>query len=502
MKAKMTVNKAFEIGKIDPRIYGSFLEHMGRAVYSGIYEPGHKTADSGGFRDDVKELVRELNVPIIRYPGGNFLSGYNWEDGIGPAESRPKKLDLAWKTVETNEVGLHEFVNWANEVGAETNMAVNLGTRGPDEARNIVEYCNHPGGSYWSDLRRKNGAEAPFKIKTWCLGNEMDGSWQIGSKTAEEYGRAACETAKVMKWVDPEIELVVCGSSGAGMPTFAAWEATVLEHTYEHVDYLSLHSYYGNQKNDVANYLAFSVGMDRFIKSVTAICDYIKAKKKSDKVMYLSFDEWNIWYHSNEQDSKNEPWQQSPPILEDIYNFEDALLLGCLLITLLKNSDRVKIACLAQLVNVIAPIMTEKGGDSWRQATFYPFALTSKHGRGTVLRHNLNVPAYDCDDFKDVPFVESVAIHNESEIVIFAVNRSADERVEFSAELQGFSPVGIAEFSEISGHDVKQTNTKNACPVAPKSSDAASVNGNRVTAGLNPLSWNMIRVGVAESEAE
>ena len=496
MTAKMTVNSAFEISKIDPRIYGSFLEHMGRAVYSGIYEPGHSTADEKGFREDVKELVRELNTPIIRYPGGNFLSGYNWEDGIGV--NRPKKLDLAWKTVETNEVGLHEFINWAREVGSEVNMAVNLGTRGVDEARNIVEYCNHPGGSYWSDLRRKNGEEAPFKIKTWCLGNEMDGNWQIGSKTAEEYGRLAAETAKVMKWVDPEIELVVCGSSAEGMQTFAAWEATVLEHTYEHVDYLSLHGYYGNQKNDLQNYLAMSVGMDRFIKSVAAICDYIKAKKRSTKTMHLSFDEWNIWYHSHEKDEKNEPWQQSPPILEDIYNFEDALLLGCLLITLLKNSDRVKIACLAQLVNVIAPIMTEKDGATWRQATFYPFAMTAAHGHGTVLRHNLDVAEYDCADFKAVPFVESVAIHNaeKNEIVIFAVNRSTDESIEFSAELQGFNPANILEFSEISGHDIKQTNTKDSCPVAPKTSQSSSINGNNLAATLQPLSWNMIRVGL------
>ncbi|MCL2387196.1 MAG: alpha-N-arabinofuranosidase [Defluviitaleaceae bacterium] len=496
MKAKMTVNKAFTISEIDPRMYGSFLEHMGRAVYSGIYEPTHATADKNGFREDVKALVKELKTPIIRYPGGNFLSGYNWEDGIGPVESRPKRLDLAWKTVETNEVGLHEFMNWAKEVGSEVNMAINLGTRGIDAARNIVEYCNHPSGTYWSDLRRKHGAEAPFKIKTWCLGNEMDGNWQIGSKTAEEYGRLAAEAAKVMKWVDPEIELVVCGSSGLGMPTFASWEATVLEHTYEHVDYLSLHSYYGNPKNDLQNYLAMSVGMDRFIKSVVAICDYIKAKKRSDKVLNLSFDEWNIWYHSHAKDSKNEPWQQSPPILEDIYNFEDALLLGCLLITLLKNSDRVKIACLAQLVNVIAPIMTEKNGAAWKQATFYPFMQTAHHGHGTVLRHNLEVPDYDCDEYKAVPYVESVAIHNpqKNEVVIFVVNRSKDESIDFSAELQGFEIKNVLEFSEISGHDIKQTNTKDACPIAPKAAQQASVNGNILSATLSALSWNVIRV--------
>ncbi|MCL2360658.1 MAG: alpha-N-arabinofuranosidase [Defluviitaleaceae bacterium] len=498
MKAKMTVNNAFTISEIDPRIYGSFLEHMGRAVYSGIYEPGHVTADANGFRNDVKALVKELKTPIIRYPGGNFLSGYNWEDGIGPVEKRPPRLDLAWKTVETNEVGLHEFCDWAREVGSEVNMAINLGTRGVDAARNIVEYCNHPGGTYWSNLRRANGAEAPFKIKTWCLGNEMDGPWQIGSKTAEEYGRIAAEAAKVMKWVDPSIELVVCGSSGSGMPTFAAWEATVLEHTYEYVDYLSLHSYYNNTKDDLPNYLAMSEGMDRFIKSVVAICDYIKAKKRSEKVLKLSFDEWNIWYHSHKKDSKREPWGVAPPILQDIYNFEDALLLGCLLITLIKNSDRVKIACLAQLVNVIAPIMTEKGGPVWRQTIFYPFMQAAHHGHGTVLRHNIDVPTYDCDEFKTVPYVESTVIYNrdKNEVVVFAVNRSTDERMDFAVELQGFTPKDIIEHSEISGHDIKQTNTKNDGRVSPKVAQAAEVNGNQLNAKLKPLSWNMIRVKV------
>ena len=498
MEAKMTVNKEFIISEIDSRIYGSFLEHMGRAIYSGIYEPGHETADKNGFREDVKALVRELKVPLIRYPGGNFVSGYNWEDGVGPLAERPKRLDLAWKTVESNEVGLHEFMTWANEVGSEVNMAVNLGTGGVDAARNLVEYANHPGGTYYSDMRRRNGAEAPFKIKTWCLGNEMDGPWQIGSKTAEEYGRLAAETAKVMKWVDPEIELVVCGSSGPSMPTFASWEATVLEHTYDYVDYLSLHSYYGNQKDNLKNYLAMSEGMDRFIKSVAAICDYVKAKKKSDKVINLSFDEWNIWYHSNEKDSKNEPWQQSPPILEDVYNFEDTLLLGCLLITLLKNCDRVKIACIAQLVNVIAPIMTEKGGKAWRQTIFYPFMQAANHGHGTVLRHNIAVASYDADDYKAVPFLEAVSIFNseKDEVIIFAVNRSVSDNIDFSLALQGFTPSKVLEFSEISGFDVKKVNDKDCCDVIPQTGDSVSITEHQLNATLKPLSFNLLRIKV------
>ena len=498
MKAKMMINKAFEISKIDPRIYGSFVEHMGRCVYEGIYEPTHPTADAKGFRNDVKELVKELNTPLLRYPGGNFLSGYDWEDGIGPREDRPKRLDLAWKTIETNEVGLHEFIEWAEEQGAEVNMAVNLGTKGMEDARNIIEYCNFEGGTYWSDLRKKNGAEKPFKIKTWCLGNEMDGPWQTGAKTAEEYGRLAAETAKIMKWVDEDIELVACGSSSSEMPTFASWEAEVLEHTYEYVDYLSLHQYYGNRDNDLENYLAQSVRMDRFIGSVVAICDYIKAKKRTDKVMYLSFDEWNVWYHSNEQDSKNEPWQVAPPILQDVYNFEDALLLGSLLITLLRNSDRVKIACLAQLVNVIAPIMTEKDGDVWRQTTFYPFAQAANHGHGTALRPVIESATYDSREYKEVPFLDSIAVHNEEakEIVIFAVNRSVEEEMNLSVGLEGFDLGSIVEFSEMSGYDVKQTNTKDNGAVVPKTSDRAELNENDLTATLAPLSWNMIRIAL------
>ena len=499
MQAKMVVNRTFTIDKVDKRIYGSFVEHLGRCVYTGIYEPGHPAADELGFRGDVKELVKELNVPLIRYPGGNFVSGYNWEDGIGPREQRPKRLDLAWKTVESNEVGLHEFVGWAKEVNAEVNMAINLGTGGVDAARNIVEYCNHKSGSYWSDLRRKNGAAEPFAIKTWCLGNEMDGPWQIGSKTADEYGRIAVESAKVMKWVDSTIELVACGSSSSEMPTFASWEATVLEHTYDYVDYLSLHRYYGNQKNNLKNYLAKSIDMDNFIKSVVAICDYVKAKKRSKKKLFLSFDEWNVWYHSHQKDSKNEPWQYAPPILEDIYNFEDALLVGCLLITLLKNSDRVKIACMAQLVNVIAPIMTETGGEAWRQTIFYPLMHAANNGFGTVLTPIVDCPKYDCEEFSKVQYVESIAVHNEdkNEIVVFAVNRSETEHAEFDIELQGFNAKSIAEHSEMSGFDIKQVNTKGAVIVVPKAAAGTKLEGSKVAAVLKPLSWNMIKIALS-----
>jgi alpha-L-arabinofuranosidase len=496
-KAKMILDKDFKIGKVDDRIYGSFIEHLGRAVYGGIYEPGHPLADDMGFRKDVMDMVRELKVPIVRYPGGNFVSGYNWEDGVGPVKDRPRRLELAWRTIETNEMGTNEFAEWAKRVGSEVMMAVNLGTKGEDSARNLVEYCNHPGGSYYSDLRKAHGYKDPHNFKVWCLGNEMDGPWQICHKTAEEYGRLAAETAKVMKWVDPSIELVACGSSNKYMPTFAEWEATVLDHTYEHVDYLSLHHYYGNPDKDVKNFLAASVGMDAFIKSIIATCDYIKAKKRSKKTINLSFDEWNVWFHSNEADRKIKPWTIAPPQLEDIYTFEDALMVGCLLITLLKNADRVKMACLAQLVNVIAPIMTSNGGGAWRQSIFYPYLHASLYGRGYALNPIVNSPVYDSKEFTDVPYLESTAIFNEEkeELTIFAVNRDTEDSLTLEGDIRNFEGYRVVEHIVLENDNLYAVNTEsNPNNVVPHKGGNAEVKDGYLSAQLSKLSWNVIRL--------
>ncbi len=495
--AKLILNKDYIVGPVDKRIYGSFIEHLGRAVYGGIYEPGHPTADKFGFRQDVSEMIKELQVPIVRYPGGNFVSGYNWEDGVGPVDKRPRRTELAWSTVETNEIGTNEFVTWAKEVGTEVMMAVNLGTRGVEAARNLIEYCNLTQGTYWSDLRKSHGYSQPHNIKTWCLGNEMDGPWQIGTKTADEYGRLSCETAKAMKMVDPTIELVACGSSGSGMPTFAQWEATVLEHTYEHVDYISLHTYYGNQDNDTANFLAKSMDMDAFIKSVVATCDYVKAKKRSKKKINLSFDEWNVWFHSNEADKKIARWSIAPPQLEDVYNFEDALLVGSMLITLLRNADRVKMACLAQLVNVIAPIMTENGGSAWKQTIYYPYLHTSVFGRGTVLNTIMKAPKYDTKDFTDVSAIDATAVISDTndEITIFAVNRHMENSITLDVELNGFGQFEVVEHIVLEHNDVKATNTKeNPNNVVPNNNGNAIVEDGSIKASLKNLSWNVIRL--------
>ncbi|UFU01311.1 alpha-N-arabinofuranosidase [Radiobacillus kanasensis] len=492
----MNLDRNNRIGEVDERIYGSFIEHLGRAVYGGIYEPEHPLADEQGFRKDVVELVKELKVPIVRYPGGNMVSAYNWEDGVGPKESRPRRLELAWRTIETNEVGTNEFVDWAKKVHADVMMAVNLGTRGIDAARNLIEYTNHPGGTYWSDLRKSHGYEQPHNIKTWCLGNEMDGPWQVGHKTAYEYGRIAQETGKAMKLVDPSIELVACGSSNTGMPTFPEYEATVLDIAYNEVDYISLHQYYGNRTNDPANYLAKNMDMDHFIHSVIATCDYIKAKHRSKKTIMLSFDEWNVWYHSNEGDKEIEPWTVAPPQLEDVYNFEDALLVGSMLITLLNHADRVKMACMAQLVNVIAPIMTENHGRSWKQTIFYPYMHTSVFGRGIAIQRILSSPKYDSKDFTDVPYIDSASVLNqeEEELTIFLVNKHLEDSISLQADLRSFEGYRLIEHIVLENDDLKATNTVKEEKVFPHYNGHSTLQDGMLEVELAKTSWNVIRL--------
>ena len=499
MKARLRIDRDFAIGKIDRRLYGSFIEHLGRAVYGGIYEPGHPAADARGFRRDVLELVRALDVPVVRYPGGNYVSSFGWEDSVGPVDLRPRRLDLAWKSLEPNTFGLREFVEWAKEAGTEPMMAINLGTRGIDAARSLVEYCNHPGGSYWSDLRREQGSAEPFGIKLWCLGNEMDGPWQVGQKTPDEYGRIAYETAKALKLFDPALELVACGSSTGTMPSFPLWEATVLDHCYDSIDYLSLHQYYGNPNDDLATFLAASRGMDRFIESVVATCDHVKAKKRSGKEMKLSFDEWNVWFHSREADAKAEPWQVGPRLLEDVYTFEDALVVGCMLNSLIRHADRVSIACLAQLVNVIAPIMTDNGGASWRQTIYWPFLYASRYGRGTSMDLRIDCPSYDNRTYGEVPYLDASAVLSEDgrSLRLFCVNR-AGEAMEMDLQAAGLDDLRVAERVELRHEDLKATNTA-AAPdrVVPRS---LPVDGSGAIA-LAPFSWNMIVLSRSGSPA-
>ncbi len=500
IKASVLLDKHFAVGAVDDRLFGSFIEHLGRAVYGGIWEPGHPTADEQGFRRDVLELVRALGVPVVRYPGGNFVSGYDWRDGIGPRENRPRRQEQAWASVEPNAIGVDEFADWCRKAGTAPMMAVNLGTLGAEEARQEVEYCNHPGGTYWSDLRRKNGHADPHAIKLWCLGNEMDGPWQIGHKNAVEYGRAALETAKVMKWADPTIEVVACGSSNRDMPTFGQWERVVLEECYDSVDYLSLHQYYGNRDGNLPNFLAQAMGMEHFIREVGAVCDYVKAVKRGKKDVKLSFDEWNVWFHSNDADSKQEPWQVAPPLLEDRYDMADALVVGTMLNALLRNADRVKVGCLAQLVNVIAPIMTTNGGPAWRQTIYWPFLQASAFGRGLSLGTVVDSPVYDAGSLGDTPYLDLSAVQSRegNEVTVFAVNRHLKQGMELKLDLRGLGKATAVRQSVLRHDDLSACNTQ-AAPdtVAPVELPEATVRGGQCTVRLPAASWNVLRFSLS-----
>lgn len=501
MEVVVTANKNSVISEIDQRIFGSFIEHMGRAIYSGIYEPEHPSANIAGFRRDVIDLVKELAVPVVRYPGGNFVSAYQWEDGIGPQAQRPVRLDLAWHSSESNQVGIHEFADWAQTVGCDMMLAVNLGSRGLTDARNFLEYVNHPKGSYWSDLRRENGQEQPWGVKTWCLGNEMDGPWQIGQKTADEYGRIASETAKAMRAFDKNLELVVCGSSSPDMPTFPSWEKTVLEHTYEVVDYISLHMYFKNHEGHTGNYLAQSLKMERYIDTVASTINYVKAQKHSDKQIYISFDEWNVWYHSTEQDKQilngEQGWPHAPAILEDIYNVEDALLVACLINSFIRKSDIVKIACLAQLVNVIAPIMTEKNGAAWRQTIFYPFMLASRYGRGQALKLDINSPCYAAECAGEVPYVDISAVYHEQDktINLFVVNRHSSEAISLNSTFNQFQNLQVCQHQTLNSAELQSSNSSQFPErITLVQGEALSVTDQELTVCLAPLSYHFIQL--------
>ncbi len=500
--AVLKVNKDFKIDIVDGRIFGSFVEHLGRAVYGGIYEPSHENSDINGFRKDVLEMTKELNVSIVRYPGGNFVSQYNWLDGVGPRDKRPIKTDISWGSIETNQIGTNEFCDWAKTSGCQVMMAVNLGTGNPNDARNLVEYCNLERGTYFSDLRISHGYEAPHNIKLWCLGNEMDGMWQTGCKTAKEYGVIAREAAKAMKAIDPTIEVVACGSSATHMATFGQWEIEVLEEGYKFFDYISLHTYFNawsEEKRDFSAdteaYLARVSTLSDAINTISCVCDYVKARKHSDKKIYISFDEWNVWFHSNEQDKKIKKWQIAPPLLEDIYTFEDALVVGDVLITILNHVDRIKIACLAQLVNVIAPIYTKNGGPAIRQTIFYPFYLASKYGRGTVLQGVLNCEKYSKGVFKNINIIDATVVWNEeaNQISIFALNKSTSGNCDIEIELQGFKRYYIEKHYVLEHEDMKICNTfENPSAIEPHLDGVSVIEGSNLKATLNRHSFNVI----------
>lgn len=506
--ARLTIDPYFAVGPVNRRLFGSFVEHLGRCVYDGIYEPGHATADEDGFRADVVDLVRELGVSTMRYPGGNFVSGYRWEDGVGPRDQRPRRLDLAWHSTETNEIGLDEFATWSRKVDAELMYAVNLGTRGVLDALDVLEYSNIRSGTALSDMRVANGHAEPHNVRVWCLGNEMDGPWQLGHSTAYEYGKIAAQTASAMRQIDPDLELVVCGSSGAQMPTFGEWERVVLEATYDNVDYISCHAYYEPIGDDYGSFLASAVNMDRFIEEVSATADHVKALKRSDKTMHISFDEWNVWYQSryNEVDKITDidSWPVAPRLLEDAYTVMDAVVFGNLLISLIRHADRVTAASLAQLVNVIAPIMTEPGGPAWRQTTFFPFSITSRLAQGSALELQLESPTYDTALHGTAALVDAVATHDPDtgDIAVFVVNRSMTEEATLEIDTAVLGEVEIVSATTLHDDDIHAANTlTDPERISPASNTSIRVDGDRLSITLPPVSWTAVALRARPTKA-
>ena len=498
---KVFVDRNLSISEIDRRIFGSFTEHMGRCIYGGIYEPGSPFADEDGYRQDVIELVKELGITIVRYPGGNFLSGYDWKDGVGPKENRPQRLDLAWHSLETNQFGLDEFMKWTEKSDVQPMMAVNVGSAGLKEALELLEYTNVDAESKWAQYRVKNGNKKPYDIKVWCLGNEMDGPWQLGHMNATNYARVAGDIARGMRQMGEDLELVICGSSNRAMPTFGQWEETVLEDAYDLIDHISLHTYYEDH-GDLQSFLAIAVDLDYFINEVCDIADAVKAKRRSDKTITLSLDEWNVWRLS-EYSALPRPknWEIAPKLIEDEYNVADALVVGNLLISILRRSDRVKMACLAQLVNVIAPIRTEPDKAAWRQTTFFPFAYTAKYGRGTTLSTRIEANKIETKKFGAVDSVDAITTYDAStnQLAIFLINRSLNEIQATSIELAGFRVKEVLDQITLDEKDLSKTNNyENSEAVAPRKDKSATITSTGVEVALPPASWQVINLLVEE----
>jgi len=497
--AQVYVDTRRTISPIDENLFGSFLEHLGRAIYGGIYDPGSKLSDSNGFRKDVLAEIRQLGVPIIRYPGGNFVSGYNWLDGVGPKQNRPRVLDKAWNTIESNQVGTNEFLAWCKAAGTKPMMGLNLGTGTPEEAAALVEYCNVDKGTHWSDLRRQHGVAEPWKVQYWCLGNEMDGPWQIGHMSATEYGMKATDAARQMRDVDPDLKLIACGSSGPLMPTYLEWDREVLEQCYDYVDGLSLHRYFGNWERDSGDktekYLALNLSMERQIAETVAVCDLVRGHKRSPKKLWLSFDEWNVWYRTTGGDDVDGNRKEGPHLLEEVYNLEDALLVGGLVNSLLRNADRVKLACLAQLVNVIAPIMTNAEG-FFEQTIFYPYSWALHFARGAALNLLVESSTYEVEGLDQVAYIDVAGSlsHDEGKLSLFILNRDLSKSHDVEVVWEDNAPGRVVSASLLTGDDLKASNSF-AAPkrVAPRSFTVPAVTGGRTKFEVPPRSYTVIQ---------
>ena len=479
------LHSKFQVGPVDPRIFGGFLEHMGRAVYQGVYDPECEHANEEGLRTDTLEALRRLNMTAMRYPGGNFASGYHWEDGIGPRAERPTVRELAWQSIEPNHFGTDEYLKLCHTMNWMPMLTVNMGTGTPEEARNWVEYCNAPSGTRYAALRAANGSTEPHSVRLWCLGNEMDGPWQLGHVPAEQYAIRAQQAAKMMKDVDPTIELVACGSSGVGMPTYMEWDRQVLEYLGDFADYVSLHRYVGNRDNDTSDFLAITNSIDRQIEDIDAVCRYVQSRRRSQKRAYLCFDEWNIWYKNMQMDGEG---KFAPHLIEEVYNLEDALVAAGFLNSFIRHADVVKIANLAQIVNVIAPILT-RGDEILIQSIFYPFEMFARRRTGISLKPFVNGPVYESKTSGKVPFIDASAILNKDQLHVFITNRSLDETASVQISLADGSIAGLENGELITGPNAQAANSfEQPDMIKPRAFSECSIVNGCASVELAPLS--------------
>lgn len=508
--ASIVIDRGRVHSVLDRRLFGSFLEHLGRAVYEGVYQPGSPLSDKDGLRSDLLEELQGLGVPIVRYPGGNFVSGYNWLDGVGPREQRPSVHEKAWNSTETNQFGTNEFIQWCRQAGSEPMLVFNLGTNTPEMAAAYVDYCNGQGGTHWSDLRREHGYDRPHNVRYWCLGNELDGPWQMGHMTAREYGQTAIETAKLVRAVDPGVQLIAAGSSNTELSTYGSWDREILEYCYEHVDAISLHNYYGNTEEltgaSSARYLAMNLDMERQIHEIAGICDEVQADLGSSKRLWLAFDEWNVWYRARTAAHMDGQGQVAPHLLEEEYNLEDALLVGGFLNTLMRESGRVRIGCLAQIVNVIAPLVSNDEG-ILRQSIYYPYAWALKYARGQVLDLTVDSDTYPIkgtglrpDFARDdhIPYIDVTMTmdEQEGEAYVFALNRDLHNERELVLEWQDPVPMRVLTCETITGSDLKAANTfEQPEQVIPQALDAP-IPESTMTLVLPPASYTLLGLAV------
>ena len=492
-KAQIFIDTNRVISSISPLLFSGFAEHMGRCIYEGIYDPASPQADENGLRKDVLAALCEINYRSIRYPGGNFLSGYRWEDGVGPKDKRPVRRELAWKSIETNQFGTNEFMEFCKAINAEPMLGVNMGTGTIEDAANLVEYCNAQVGTKYADLRAAHGYTDPHNVRYWCIGNEMDGPWQIGHLTELEYAYKAREAAKLMRLQDSSIQLILCGSSNSQMASYPQWDRVALEECWEDVNYHSMHYYAANWDGDTPSYLAMSAEFENYVDTLTGVLRYVKAKLRSKHDVFLSWDEWNVWYKDRSGDGG---WTEAPHLSEEVYNLEDALVVAQWMNVFLRRSDVLKIACLAQIVNVISPITTSPDG-LLKHPTYYPIMLFSKLASGVALDVAVNSPRYETKRFGDMPMLDVSSSYDAEakRSVVFIVNRNQSEDVPVEMNWQDIMPKRAKAAYQISGTDPKAVNSfENPNQIVPVSLSPIEVKYGKASVILPPLSFTVLEL--------